>query len=179
MALIKCPECGKNISDKAIVCPNCGCPKDYFCSEVHEELPTEQQPDFFKCYKCGRNLPVGISECPFCYYKYEISHFTSEKENDKNFQNENNLKPYFFLKKKKHKKGTIYCPKCGSINVEFIGSDIVGMRDPVTKTTTKINLNPLKPFTLFSHEDKIIRKGSCGVNVNKWHCKECGYIFRK
>lgn len=26
MALIKCTECGKEISDKATVCPNCGCP---------------------------------------------------------------------------------------------------------------------------------------------------------
>ncbi len=26
MALIKCPECGKEISDKASVCPNCGYP---------------------------------------------------------------------------------------------------------------------------------------------------------
>ena len=26
MALIKCPECGKDISNKAIVCPNCGNP---------------------------------------------------------------------------------------------------------------------------------------------------------
>ena len=26
MALIKCPECGKEISDKAISCPNCGLP---------------------------------------------------------------------------------------------------------------------------------------------------------
>lgn len=26
MALIKCPECGKEISDKAAACPNCGAP---------------------------------------------------------------------------------------------------------------------------------------------------------
>lgn len=26
MALIKCPECGKEVSDKAKVCINCGCP---------------------------------------------------------------------------------------------------------------------------------------------------------
>lgn len=26
MALIKCPDCGKQISDKAGACPNCGCP---------------------------------------------------------------------------------------------------------------------------------------------------------
>ena len=26
MALLKCKECGREISDKAINCPNCGCP---------------------------------------------------------------------------------------------------------------------------------------------------------
>lgn len=26
MALIKCPECGNQVSDKAASCPNCGCP---------------------------------------------------------------------------------------------------------------------------------------------------------
>ena len=26
MALIKCTECGKVVSDKAAACPNCGCP---------------------------------------------------------------------------------------------------------------------------------------------------------
>ena len=26
MALIKCPDCGKQVSDKAGSCPNCGCP---------------------------------------------------------------------------------------------------------------------------------------------------------
>ena len=26
MALIKCNECGKEVSDKASTCPNCGCP---------------------------------------------------------------------------------------------------------------------------------------------------------
>lgn len=26
MAMIKCKECGKEMSDHAIMCPNCGCP---------------------------------------------------------------------------------------------------------------------------------------------------------
>ena len=34
MALIKCPECGKEISDKANACPNCGCPLGKTDSEV-------------------------------------------------------------------------------------------------------------------------------------------------
>ena len=32
MALIKCPECGKSISDKASKCPHCGIPSEYFCN---------------------------------------------------------------------------------------------------------------------------------------------------
>ena len=44
MALIKCPECGKKISDKAPSCPNCGCPKCDFVGETkaQEELPTKR-----------------------------------------------------------------------------------------------------------------------------------------
>ena len=30
MALIVCPECGKQISEKAAACPFCGCPSDAF-----------------------------------------------------------------------------------------------------------------------------------------------------
>ena len=26
MAMIKCPECGNDVSDKALSCPKCGCP---------------------------------------------------------------------------------------------------------------------------------------------------------
>lgn len=37
MALITCPECGKEISDKATTCPNCGMP---LVAETSEEAPT-------------------------------------------------------------------------------------------------------------------------------------------
>ena len=33
MAMIKCQECGKDISDKAVSCPNCGCPISYSVKE--------------------------------------------------------------------------------------------------------------------------------------------------
>ena len=41
MALIKCPECGKQISTKANACINCGCPMEYIVSigEVKINLP--------------------------------------------------------------------------------------------------------------------------------------------
>lgn len=37
MAMINCPECGKEISDKADKCPNCGCP-------IKENTPQPYQP---------------------------------------------------------------------------------------------------------------------------------------
>lgn len=43
MALIKCPECGKEISDKALACPNCGNPMNQ----------QAQQEEYLYCPKCG------------------------------------------------------------------------------------------------------------------------------
>lgn len=43
MALIKCPECGKEISDKAAACPNCGNPMNQ----------QAQQEEYVCCPKCG------------------------------------------------------------------------------------------------------------------------------
>ena len=34
MSLIKCPECGKDVSDKAVFCPNCGCPIKSYTKEI-------------------------------------------------------------------------------------------------------------------------------------------------
>ena len=41
MALIKCSECGKEFSDKASACPNCGSPT----SEIVESTIAEAQED--------------------------------------------------------------------------------------------------------------------------------------
>ena len=38
MALIKCPECGLSISDKAAACPNCGYPLQPAPEPVEYEL---------------------------------------------------------------------------------------------------------------------------------------------
>ena len=44
MSIIKCPECGKEISDKAEKCPNCGCPMEEIKKMVsNEDYQAEQQ----------------------------------------------------------------------------------------------------------------------------------------
>lgn len=49
MALIKCPECGKEISNKATNCPHCGMP---ISSVKHTSTPTPPA-DAVKCPNCG------------------------------------------------------------------------------------------------------------------------------
>lgn len=38
MALITCPECGREISDKAVACPGCGCPVEEILNARTKEL---------------------------------------------------------------------------------------------------------------------------------------------
>lgn len=46
MSLIKCLECGRDISDKADKCPNCGCPTNANCSYQNDSYlrPYEPKP---------------------------------------------------------------------------------------------------------------------------------------
>lgn len=54
MAMIKCPKCGGEVSDKARKCVHCG-----------EEFIEEVLPKKF-CSECGKEVPVGAIECPYC-----------------------------------------------------------------------------------------------------------------
>ena len=48
MALITCPECGKEVSDKAATCPNCGCPLHQSQQAVPVEEWKPQKPKKMK-----------------------------------------------------------------------------------------------------------------------------------
>lgn len=52
MAIIKCPECGHQVSDKAPVCPNCGV-------EIADKVT--------KCPDCGEIYFSADAMCPQCY----------------------------------------------------------------------------------------------------------------
>ena len=42
MSMIKCTECGKEISDKATACPHCGCPMTEILSATKENKKEEK-----------------------------------------------------------------------------------------------------------------------------------------
>lgn len=62
MALIKCPECGKEVSDKALSCPNCGYAMTVRIDENNDERHRESAIGIigliFACL--GFFIPFGI-----------------------------------------------------------------------------------------------------------------------
>lgn len=54
MTLIKCSECGSDISDKANNCPKCG-------------LPISSNKNIRKCSKCGDIISAKDKKCPHCF----------------------------------------------------------------------------------------------------------------
>lgn len=83
--------------------------------------------------------------------------------------------------------GGLTCPKCGSHCIQVISNEAN------TKSSTSLNLNPLKPFTVFNHKKKAkVSKGKIGLGIltggasllvtgvkNNKHlevfCTECGH----
>lgn len=83
MALIKCPECGKEVSDKAIACIHCGYPLDVANSDSVEHINAEscvENIDSPICPSCGQALEgidTGVYHCSRCdklYTEEDIVH---------------------------------------------------------------------------------------------------------
>ena len=60
MALTNCPNCGKEVSTRAAVCPGCG----YEFTITPESEQT--RPTIRKCEDCGAEIPEGAELCPNC-----------------------------------------------------------------------------------------------------------------
>lgn len=68
MALIKCLNCGKEVSDKAEKCPKCGARVVALnpVVEIEEENNTEKVTQKKLCEECGAELEAGETECHEC-----------------------------------------------------------------------------------------------------------------
>ena len=58
MARIECKSCGKQVSDRAKVCPGCG------MILIEDEPQPEKIP--LLCEECGAEIPEGAESCPSC-----------------------------------------------------------------------------------------------------------------
>lgn len=114
MALIKCSECGKEISDRATMCPNCGYSKNYnktTISERAETSPDVQKVYIKQCPVCERLcFQVGIYYCPTCNVR-----LVNKEENTKS--------EYLREQKSENKTKNIpKCPTCQSANLKKVST---------------------------------------------------------
>lgn len=112
--LIKCPECGKEVSDKAEVCIHCGYP-----------IMAERVPEFnfdSECPVCKKinwhyNKINGRIRCETCGYVGAVNKQLAKIYDDKQEEN-----PVQESSDPINKPVKPTCPTCGSTNIERISA---------------------------------------------------------
>lgn len=95
MALINCPECGRQVSSQAEKCPGCGFPIGKLNQQPNYSQIQRQSVQMQTCPQCGLVHPVSQLICPRCgamtrYEKgidYEKAAQDVKKEEDNNKSN--------------------------------------------------------------------------------------------
>ena len=156
MALINCPECDNEISDKAEFCPKCG-----------YKLP-KKEPMFqgVYCPSClESNIKTGINACPYCNIKFKDSIYGTSKDCSDYGENHPELKesPDFNIEAYNRRinyvpieyssSHAIKCPYCQSANTKKISA---------TSKASSVAL-----FGIFA----------MGKVSKQWHCNDCNSDF--
>lgn len=125
MAIIKCPECGREVSSKAQACIHCGCPieykrKDNVCiinateydlTDYKHRLLTNDETKAETVYELTTRL-VNMVNGMSIFGAAELSKIILEtKEVPETFD----IEPYKI--KFKEPDNTVCCPACGSTNI--------------------------------------------------------------
>lgn len=85
----------------------------------------------------------------------------------------------YFLSKKSNEKRLVSqtcCPRCNRNRFHAIVTKEVIVPEK-TKTKTSLNMNPLKPFTVLNHKEKVVRQ-EVSREVTKFVCDDCGYVWK-
>jgi Zn finger protein HypA/HybF involved in hydrogenase expression len=152
MALIKCSECGKEVSDKAVCCPGCGCPVGSSANEsvdlgevikiyrhstdgairyivrtygIDKEIATEMVLNYY-----NKILP---EQDPELYEALIMEKTEIENREIKNTKKQERREAFYnWCEKTRADSRTPKCPKCKSTSITYtnkklsIGRTIVG-----------------------------------------------------
>lgn len=163
MALMNCPECGNEVSDKADCCPKCGYPISKY---LEERIKAEKVREIYFCKSCGFQNEIGEDYCENCGMRLTDYTVVAPKAEKQEF---NGIYRYTVFSGKQE----VYCPRCGSADCSHYSEQ--KYYEGKVKTRYTMNLNPLRPFTLFNKKEKVIVEPHVD---NKIICNSCGKIFR-
>ena len=158
MALINCPECNKEISDKSECCINCG-----------YKLP-KKDPMFqgVYCPSClESNIKINIDNCPYCNIKFKDSIYGTSKECSDYTKNHPELKesPEFSIE--------AYNKRINYVPVEYGNSSSSnGIKCPTCQSTN------ISKIGTAERVGSVAMLGIFSKKINKsFKCKSCGYTW--
>lgn len=148
--LINCPECNKEVSDKAEICPNCGF-----------KINTLRQGVYCpKCLECGTK--TNIETCPYCHTKFKDSVYGT-------FEDVHNFaKNHPELKQAPEFSPVTYSKRINYVPYEYPTSNIP--KCPICGSTD------LSKVSSISKAGSVLMFGLLSQKVKKtWHCNNCKY----
>lgn len=138
MALIKCPECNKEVSDKANSCIHCGYPLEDYKKELEHQRLMEDPDVFFVGGKpCSRKLFFDSNTKPhvrtnMVWLNSKIEYEEADKIaqlwfETKEIPKESNFYDQKYADKYNRASGSSYrssspasCPRCGSTSISTV-----------------------------------------------------------
>lgn len=146
MALVKCPECGREVSNKAVSCPGCGCPIadfkvknsiDTLLDELYNKYPNEMVKAIKELREVTGMDLKSARDAVYIRYKGKTARQLEADEKAvrkaKSKQASNNIwNSLQGLSNSLSKDKTVRCPKCGSTSISYtnkklsLGRAVVG-----------------------------------------------------
>lgn len=196
MSLIQCPECGKEFSDKAPACPNCGCPIEEILYGT-EETAWDSDPVLDSLFRKYPRDQINVikeyskqTACSLSDAKVVVDAYLKSKRGEMETYNDFEYQQPIVTNQPNVKGKGLSCPICGSHNID-LWSNEANMKE---FQRTGLNLNPLHPLTPF--KTKTVKKektsaAKIGLGLmtggtsllltgtkkkahNEYYCRDCG-----
>ncbi len=158
MALIKCPECGKEISDKAASCPSCGCP----VTPV-EDVAQQESPQTPAKTKRGGGL-VALFVTLGAILLFAICSGSGSKDSKGINNSENNAKSYAMIIVKDNLKSPSTAKFCNTAS-EMTAKNIGGYKWRVTGWVDAQNSFGATVRSDFVVELELVKEGAKSISV--------------
>lgn len=181
MSLIKCPECGKEISDKAQCCPNCGCPSSEFNNLLNDAYNKKQiENDYdenketicniIKMYSNPREEKIQVITQIRSVLNTDLLTAKALAEKYISFmEEENKIKESYWCRNcyRQNEIGSETCAYCGSLLMTYNTRYNLGISDKPQNTVNKAEENLKHKFT------GVYRAGLFG-KLSEVYCPRCG-----